>query len=119
MKSLLFRLVLLSAVLAAALPGAAVFASDTPATGTQSTLALGLKVEHAAAEPNEVEPVAIWSFIVILLLAGLGGVFYLLKRRMGGFPSNPAWVAPITIMRSKDFPDENSYSDAPAHDAHH
>ena len=66
--------------------------------------------------------------VVIWTLAGVGifavglGAFYFFKRQVGGFPENPAWVAPITIMPSKDFPDEadhpDSASPAPAHRGH-
>ena len=63
----------------------------------------------------------VWSTAGIVASGILLSVFYLLKRRVGGFPANPAWVAPITIMQSKDFPTEGSYGDVPAdaHGAHH
>ncbi len=67
------------------------------------------------------EPILLWT------IAGVGGgavVFaglYLLKRRLGGFPRNPAWVAPITVMRSRESPDETTFAGAVPgdHDSHH
>ena len=56
------------------------------------------------------------------MLAGIGGaavlfgVFYLFKRRIGAFPANPIWVAPITIMRAGDSPDEGDFGPTEAHD---
>ncbi len=70
---------------------------------------------------REVEPMLIWTTIGVaggaVAMAGL----YLLKRRRGGFPANPAWVAPISILRSKDSPVEGDYGNAPAdaHGSHH
>lgn len=63
------------------------------------------------------------------MLAGIfvGGyalsMLYLLKRRLGGFPENPSWVAPITIMPSSQLPgdtdthgpDDHGHATAPAH----
>lgn len=69
-------------------------------------------------EGRPVEPMLLWS------LAGIGAsgvvltVLYLLKRRVGGFPENPEWVAPITIMKSEDNATEATFGDVSAHDAH-
>ncbi len=81
--------------------------------------------EHGGGTSNgsdrEVEPMLIWTTIGVaggaVVMAGL----YLLKRRLGGFPANPVWVAPITILRSKDSPVEGDYGRAPAeaHGSHH
>ncbi|MEP7215379.1 MAG: hypothetical protein ABI782_03950 [Anaerolineaceae bacterium] len=57
---------------------------------------------------------------VVWMLCGVAGsvlmlsIFYLLKRRVGGFPANPAWVAPITIMPSSELPQDGA---APEHSA--
>lgn len=73
-------------------------------------------------EGRPVEPMLLWSLAGI----GIGGValtvLYLLKRRVGGFPENPDWVAPITIMKSQDNATEETFggvSDHDAHGAHH
>ncbi|MGB4861732.1 MAG: hypothetical protein WBO97_04680 [Tepidiformaceae bacterium] len=70
----------------------------------------------------DVREVTIWSLVCIGAGATVLGVLYLLKKRIGGFPENPAWVAPITIMRSRDLPgdeeEEHGFEDsghAPAH----
>jgi hypothetical protein len=74
-------------------------------------------VEH----DSEVLTPTTWAIVGTLVGGLFLSVFYLLKRRVGGFPRNPSWVAPITIMQSKDFPDEGYYGDVPAdaHGAHH
>jgi hypothetical protein len=61
-----------------------------------------------------------WAVGGVLVGAVVMGVFYLFKRRVGGFPANPDWVAPITIMPSKDFPSQGDYGDVDpaAHGAH-
>ncbi|MEX1104039.1 MAG: hypothetical protein WED87_07300 [Dehalococcoidia bacterium] len=61
----------------------------------------------------------IWSIVGLAIFVVVGGVLYFMKRQMGGFPENPSWVAPITIMPSKDFPDEGDFGDQPpSHTAH-
>ncbi len=81
--------------------------------------ALALAQESGAAGgTRDVVPVAAWTIVTVVLFALVGTVFYLFKRRIGGFPANPAWKAPITIMPSKDFADEGAFGDAPV-DAHH
>lgn len=60
----------------------------------------------------------IWSLAAI---GGLGVVLtalYMLKRRTGGFPENPDWVAPIEVLYTKDSPDEGYYGDADTSAAH-
>jgi hypothetical protein len=64
----------------------------------------------------------IWASAAIAVAGLLLGILYLLKRKLGGFPEHPAWVAPITIMPSKNFADEGTFGDAPdphAGGAHH
>lgn len=69
-------------------------------------------------EARPVEPMLLWSLAGI----GIGGVgltvLYLLKRRVGGFPQNPDWVAPITIMQSKDNATEETFGGVSSHDSH-
>ena len=69
----------------------------------------------------DVMPVALWMTVGILVGGLVLGVFYLLKRRVGGFPEHPEWVAPISIERSATFAKEGDFGDvAPdAHGAHH
>jgi hypothetical protein len=72
---------------------------------------------HTSGSPGiDVVPMATWM-IVGTLVAGLSlSILYLFKRRIGAFPKNPTWVAPITVMRSQDLPED--FGDAPA-EAHH
>ncbi len=61
----------------------------------------------------------VWAVIGIAGLAGIGGILYRVKRKLGGFPENPSWVAPITVMRSRDLPDEGDFGDqVPSEQAH-
>lgn len=56
--------------------------------------------------------VVVWSLVSLGIFALVLGAFYFFKRQVGGFPENPEWVAPITIMASKDFADEGDFGDA-------
>jgi hypothetical protein len=62
---------------------------------------------------GRVAPRVLWTFAGVAAGALIAGVFYLMKRRVGGFPRNPSWIAPITIMPSKDFADEGTFPDSP------
>lgn len=81
----------------------------------------------ATTQTNEraVEPMLIWTVAGILAGAVVLTALYMLKRRVGGFPENPDWVAPITIMYAREAPggygDEASHKEAHGdpHDAHH
>lgn len=74
--------------------------------------------QEASPPPGRrVEPPILWTVAGVAAISLTGGTFYLLKRRVGGFPANPAWVAPISVMPSSDSPDEGTYGDAPA-DSH-
>lgn len=55
----------------------------------------------------------IWMFAGVLGGALVLGILYLLKRRVGAFPKNPEWVAPITIMPSSELPGDDD-----THEAH-
>jgi hypothetical protein len=72
-------------------------------------------------DEHDVVPVATWSIVGTLIGALVLGVLYLFKRRVGGFPENPEWIAPISIERSETLPKEGDYGDVPAdaHGAHH
>lgn len=70
----------------------------------------------------DVTETVLWSLAGVAVFAVGLGVLYLLKRQVGGFPENPDWVAPISIMRSRDLPAEDSdghgHGDSYGHDAH-
>ncbi|GAB4329549.1 MAG: hypothetical protein Kow0010_13990 [Dehalococcoidia bacterium] len=67
------------------------------------------------------EETVIWAVIGVGLTAATLGTLYLLKRQLGGFPEHPTWVAPISIIRSSDLPDETTFADErpPAGGGHH
>lgn len=57
--------------------------------------------ERGEGSGNTTTPI-IWAVIGIAAASAIGGTLYLLKREVGGFPTDPDWVAPITILRSSD-----------------
>lgn len=65
-----------------------------------------------------VEPMVIWMAVGVAVSAVLLGTLYLFKRRIGAFPKNPAWTAPITIMRSSDLPGDGDPHEASPGDHH-
>lgn len=69
---------------------------------------------------TDVETV-IWAVIGVGIAAATLGTLYLLKRQLGGFPEHPTWVAPISIIRSQDLPDETTFGEngTPAGSGHH
>lgn len=88
---------------------------------------LAFAQEHGDAEPtasssphwSDVKEVAIWSMVGIAGGAVVLGVLYLFKRKIGAFPENPSWVAPITIMPASQLPgDDNQGHEAVAADHH-
>lgn len=91
---------------------------DSAGSGDQSVRTISAQVDDAV-EGTDIVKVAIWTAVGVTIGGVVLGTFYLLKRRMGGFPENPPWVAPITIMESKDFPDEDTFGDqVPSEQAH-
>jgi hypothetical protein len=75
----------------------------------------------AASGGVDVLPAILWSLAGVAIFAVVMGVLYLFKRQVGGFPENPEWVAPISIMRSRDLPSEDDahgHGDSHGHDAH-
>ena len=71
---------------------------------------------------DEAQDVTIWSIAAIAGVAALLGVFYLFKRKVGGFPANPAWVAPIMIRPASDLPGDDDephgHGHGEGHEAH-
>ena len=128
MKNLLFRL-LLAGSLAAALAPAAVFAQDhdeDDAAAEEQTEGEGTTEEHSEGsssfiggpEWTDARSMALWSLIGVSIFGGALGVLYLFKRRVGGFPENPTWVAPISVMLASDLPGDDGDGHGAEHDAH-
>jgi len=126
MRTLALRFVVLAAVASCiAAPAGAAFAADaSPATSAITVLHADEPAGDAQSSDSsgvDVVPGATWMFVGIVVSALGLGILYLFKRRVGGFPKNPAWVAPISIERSESFAKEGDFGDvAPgAHGAHH
>lgn len=68
----------------------------------------------------DVVPPLVWGVVGVLIFAAVLGLLYLFKRRVGGFPLHPSWVAPIAIRPSKDFPgdDDTHEATSPEDDVH-
>lgn len=135
MYRLPIRLVVLLVVLALpfTLAGIVAAASD-PVLPHQSLTALnqdhgeeeeaGQEVTTApGGDGQDLKTVALWTISGIAAAAVFLTALYMLKRKIGGF-DNPEWVAPITILYSKDAPAEGAFGESggdahAAHGAHH
>ena len=112
------RFATLAAVLALVVLAAFSFAAplaalETPAgvNGLSSTTihnqdghGAGPVTTQGQGSDQDVIPRVKWTLAGIFVGGYALSMLYLLKRRLGGFPENPSWVAPITIMPSKDLP---------------
>src|SRR5262245_1596666 len=99
----------LALLVALLLPTAALAAPDpAPAAPPYVHLQEGEPAEEGGSG-FDVVPGLVWTTAGVAIAALVMGVLYLFKRRVGGFPANPSWVAPITVMQSKDFPAEGDY----------
>jgi hypothetical protein len=70
-----------------------------------------------AADDDEraVEPPILWTVVGVAGVAVVGGSLYLFKRRVGAFPKDPDWVAPISLMPAgENAEEEGDYPAAPA-----
>lgn len=69
---------------------------------------------------DDAKGVTIWSIVGVTIFGTVLGVLYTFKRKVGGFPEHPAWVAPISIMPAGELPgDDNDGHEAhTAHDSH-
>jgi hypothetical protein len=68
---------------------------------------------------RDVLPTVLWMLAAVAVFALVLGTLYLFKRRVGGFPRNPTWVPPISIMRSADLPgDRDPHEATPPSDPH-
>jgi hypothetical protein len=104
-------------ILALSTTSAALAASGAAGIAAPVTAA----AQQADEDEHDVVPVAVWTTAGVLAGAVIFAALYMFKRRIGGFPKNPTWTAPISIMRSETFPAEGDFGDAPAdaHGSHH
>lgn len=111
MKTRLLSLILAAVLSVALMPATMAFAQEHGGEAPASS---------KSAQWSDVKEVALWSIAGVAGGAVVLGVLYTFKRRIGGFPANPSWVAPITIMPSRDLPgDDNQGHEAGAgHDSH-
>jgi len=115
MKRFHLRVTLTAIVVLAAL-GAFAPASAMEANGV---IEMHAASQQAPASDNDALITrALWATLGVAIGCAVFGGFYLARRRAGHF-DHPSWIAPISRMYSKDFPE--SFGDAPAepHDGHH
>jgi hypothetical protein len=109
MKSLLLRLALVSTLAFAALGVIAPAAADGEG---------GHSATQATDDGTDILPVTLWSLAGVAVGVVVMGTLYLFKRRVGGFPENPSWIAPISVMRSRDLPGDDTANGHANHDPH-
>lgn len=111
MKTRLLSLLLAAVLSVAVMPASMAFAQEHGDAAASSS---------NSPHWSDVKEVALWSIASVAAGAVILGVLYTFKRKVGGFPENPSWVAPITIMPSRELPgDDNQGHEATApHDAH-
>ena len=114
MKLVVARLILFSVLLAApALSAPLAFAQDHggEAQKDESSGPGGIGFLGGPSW-DDAKDTAIWAIVGVATFGTVLGVLYLFKRKVGGFPEHPTWVAPISIMLASDLPSE----DMAAHD---
>jgi hypothetical protein len=128
MKNLLLRLLLAGSLAVAALAPAAAFAQDhgDEEPAEEHAEGEGTTEEHSESsssfiggpEWTDARSMALWSLIGVTIFGGALGVLYLFKRKVGAFPQNPTWVAPISVMLASDLPGDDGDPHGAEHDAH-
>lgn len=96
-------LVCTSAVLAAAVAAVPAFAAELPHSTLAQAQAFAPQTQVGDAT-TDVKVVVAWMIAGVLLSALVLAALYMFKRRIGGFPAHPKWVAPISIMLASDLP---------------
>ncbi len=119
MKRLSLRAALVAIVVLIFAVGAAVpaFALE-PNPGTAT---VEVRVTPQQAPPSDSDTLhtrALWALLGVAIACAVFGGFYLARKRAGHF-DNPAWIAPISKMYSKDFPESFGDASAEPHDGHH
>lgn len=75
-------------------------------------------ISPAGGRSTSIQEVVLWSTAALAASLIVLTALYMLKRRIGAFPENPDWVAPIQVLYSKDAPDEGHFGDVDPHAAH-
>lgn len=75
-------------------------------------------ISPAGTRSTSIKEVVLWSTAALSATLIVLTALYMLKRRVGGFPENPDWVAPIQVLYSKDSPDEGYFGDVDPNAAH-
>jgi hypothetical protein len=116
--SLRFAPVLIAALMSFSLVSFA-SAAIAPAPSADHAIADQQNGDDAAERTTSIQEVVLWSTAALAALLIVLTALYMLKRRVGAFPENPDWVAPIQVLYAKDAPDEGHFGDVdPAHGAH-
>ncbi|MEO9256478.1 MAG: hypothetical protein ABI305_13135, partial [Tepidiformaceae bacterium] len=103
MKSMRAILVCTSAALVAAAAALPAFAAEMPHTALAQAQSVAPQV-LVGESTVDVKVVVTWMIACVLLSGLVLAALYMFKRRIGGFPAHPKWVAPISIMKASDLP---------------
>jgi len=108
-------------IILAAIVALATLVAVAPASAIEANIAIearSLSQQAPASDTGALHTRAWWAVLGVAIGCGVFGGFYVARKRAGHF-DNPTWIAPISKMYSKDFPE--SFGDAPAepHDSHH
>ena len=87
-----------------------VSAASTPAEPVPVVRAFRADEKGTADAEQDVSKTVLWTVFGVAAGGLAFTTLYLLKRRVGGFPKDPSWIAPITIMPSHTFADESTFS---------
>jgi hypothetical protein len=103
MKSLRALAITMSAALAAAISAVPAAAAELPRTALGQAQALAPQAQVGDTSVD-VRVVVTWMIVGVIGSAIVLAALYMFKRRVGGFPRHPSWVAPISIMKASDLP---------------
>jgi hypothetical protein len=106
MTALRFRIAALTAA------GCFALAAAAPAFALEAGQSASGSFLFTPASERNIIPVVLWTLAGIAIGCLVFATFYLLKRRVGGFPRNPSWIPPIELMHSKDLADENTWPES-------
>jgi hypothetical protein len=120
MKVFQLRFALLAVAALLALGAAVSTINAVPLVGHDGpTVAHAQEAQDDGDGGIDVVPGVVWTVVGVVAGAVVMGALYFLKRRLGGFPENPSWVAPISIETSDTFHDEGTFGDqVPSAQAH-
>ena len=99
--------------------GRAVAAAEPQTSGPAHVVAANQEDGGAESDSRDIVPIVLWMLGGVAAPAVVLSALYLVKRSVGGFPKNPSWVAPISIMPSAELPGDRDPHEAGPEEGHH